>query len=155
MNDGNDGQMIFGDIGGLKRPDICLTGEEKPRKNFTQETCPNRDRTRARRVTGAHATTWPTAVYDSFLKNYFNWLLIYSRFDCEVLSRLSLFFCLGMVLFSWYIEPQQSHMWFFLIHGRRLLGHIQSSLRATSDVNNHEFRLPQLSWETSIGPCHE
>ena len=25
---------------GLKFPDICLTGEEKPRKNLTQETCP-------------------------------------------------------------------------------------------------------------------
>ena len=24
--------MIFGDLGGLKFPDICLTGEEKPRK---------------------------------------------------------------------------------------------------------------------------
>ena len=29
-----DGQMIFGDI--------CLTGEEKPRKNLNQETCPDR-----------------------------------------------------------------------------------------------------------------
>ena len=37
--DDNDGQMIFGD---LKLPDICLTGEEKPRKNLAQETCPNR-----------------------------------------------------------------------------------------------------------------
>ena len=34
--------MIFGDLGGLKFPDICLTDEEKPRKNLTQETCPNR-----------------------------------------------------------------------------------------------------------------
>ena len=41
-NDDYDGQMIFGDLGGLKFPDICLTGEEKPRKNLTQETCPNR-----------------------------------------------------------------------------------------------------------------
>ena len=40
--DDNDGQMMFGDLGGLKLPDICLTGEEKPRKNFTQETCPDR-----------------------------------------------------------------------------------------------------------------
>ena len=37
--DDNDGQMIFGD---LKLPDICLTGEEKPRKNLTQETYPDR-----------------------------------------------------------------------------------------------------------------
>ena len=31
-NDDYDGQMRFGDLGGLKFPDICLTGEEKPRK---------------------------------------------------------------------------------------------------------------------------
>ena len=31
-DDDNDGQMIFGDLGGLKLPDICLTGDEKPRK---------------------------------------------------------------------------------------------------------------------------
>ena len=42
MMDDNDGQMIVGDLGGLKLPDICLTGEEKPRKNLTQETCPDR-----------------------------------------------------------------------------------------------------------------
>ena len=35
--------MIFGDLVGLKFPDICLTGEEKPRKNLTQETCPDRE----------------------------------------------------------------------------------------------------------------
>ena len=40
-DDDSDGQMI-GDLGGLKLPDICLTGEEKPRKNLTQETCPDR-----------------------------------------------------------------------------------------------------------------
>ena len=40
-DDDNDDQMIFGDHGGLKLPDICLTGEEKPRKNLTQETCPD------------------------------------------------------------------------------------------------------------------
>ena len=41
-NDDDDGQMIPGDLGGLKFPDICLTGEGKPRKNLTQETCPDR-----------------------------------------------------------------------------------------------------------------
>ena len=34
--------MIFGDVGSLKLPDICITGQEKPRKNLTQETCPDR-----------------------------------------------------------------------------------------------------------------
>ena len=37
------GQMIFGDLVGLKFPDICLTDEEKPRKNLTQENCPDRE----------------------------------------------------------------------------------------------------------------
>ena len=41
MNDYED-QMIFGDLVDLKLPDIRLTGEEKPRKNLTQETCPDR-----------------------------------------------------------------------------------------------------------------
>ena len=40
--DDNDGQMIFRDLGGLKLTDICLAGDEKPRKNLTQETCPDR-----------------------------------------------------------------------------------------------------------------
>ena len=31
-NDDYGDQMIFGDLVGLKFPDICLTGEEKPRK---------------------------------------------------------------------------------------------------------------------------
>ena len=41
MMDDYDGQMVCGDLVGLKLPDIRLTGEEKPRKNLTQETCPN------------------------------------------------------------------------------------------------------------------
>ena len=42
IKDDYDGQMIFGDLVGLKLPDIHLTGKEKPRKNLTQETCPDR-----------------------------------------------------------------------------------------------------------------
>ena len=34
--------MILGDLVGLKLPDICLTGEENPWENLTQETCPDR-----------------------------------------------------------------------------------------------------------------
>ena len=41
--DDYDGQMLFGDLVGLKLPDIRLAGEEKPRKNLTQETCPDRE----------------------------------------------------------------------------------------------------------------
>ena len=42
MMDDYDGQMKCGDLVGLKLPDIRLTGEEKSRKNLTQETCPGR-----------------------------------------------------------------------------------------------------------------
>ena len=45
MND-NGWQWWPNDIQGpwsLKLPDICLTGEEKPRKNLIQETCPDRE----------------------------------------------------------------------------------------------------------------
>ena len=42
MMDDYDGLIIFGDLVGLKLPDIRLTDEEKPRKNLTQETCPDR-----------------------------------------------------------------------------------------------------------------
>ena len=41
-NDDYDGQIIFGDLLGLKLPDICLTGEENPRKKLTQKNCPDR-----------------------------------------------------------------------------------------------------------------
>ena len=62
-NDDYDGQMILGDLGGLKFPDICLTGEEKPRKKTSpRKPVPTGDRTRARCVTSAHATTCSTAV---------------------------------------------------------------------------------------------
>ena len=59
----DDGQMIFGDIVGLKPPDIRLTGEEKLRKKTSpRKLVPTVDRTRARCVTSAHATTRSTAV---------------------------------------------------------------------------------------------
>ena len=62
-DDDNDGQMIFGDLGGLKLPDICLTGEEKHRKKTSpRKPVPTGDRTRARCMTGGHAAAWPTAV---------------------------------------------------------------------------------------------
>ena len=63
IDDDNDGQMIFGDLGGPKLPDICLTGEEKPRKKTSpKKLVPTGYRTLARCMTGAHATAWPTAV---------------------------------------------------------------------------------------------
>ena len=80
-DDDNDGQMIFGDLVGLKLPDIHLTGEEKPRKNLTQETCPDRDRTRARCVTGAHATTCSTAVDVYVLVFAVHRILMLYKFD--------------------------------------------------------------------------
>ena len=50
IDDDNDGQMIFGDLGGLKLPDIRLTGEEK---TSLRKLVPTRNRTRALCVTSA------------------------------------------------------------------------------------------------------
>ena len=73
IDDDNDGQMILWDVVGLKLPDICLTGEEKPRKKSSpRKLVPTGDRTRARCVTGTHATAWPAAV-DSGVGINFIW----------------------------------------------------------------------------------
>ena len=68
MSDDDDGQMIFGDLGGLQLPDTCLTGEEKPRTNLSRKLVPTGDQTRPRCVTGAHASTWSTALDRSLVK---------------------------------------------------------------------------------------
>ena len=49
-NDDDGGQMILRDLGSLKFPDICLTGEEKPRKTSPRKLVSTGDRTRARGV---------------------------------------------------------------------------------------------------------
>ena len=76
MIDDNDGQMLIADIGGLELPDICLTCEEKPRKTLPRKLVPTGDRTRARCVTGAHATAWPTAVDKIAVKTFHILILI-------------------------------------------------------------------------------
>ena len=63
--DNYDGQVIFGDPGGLKLPDICLTDEENPEKTSPRKLVPTGDRTQAHCMTGAHATACPTAVDNS------------------------------------------------------------------------------------------
>ena len=67
-DDDNEGQMIFGDLGDQKLPDICLKGEEKPQKTSPRNPVLTGDRTWARCVTGTHAAAWPTAV-DSLIIN--------------------------------------------------------------------------------------
>ena len=58
--DDDDGQMIFGDLVGLKLPDICLTGEEKPQKTSHRKLVHTGDWTRVRCMTDAHATACST-----------------------------------------------------------------------------------------------
>ena len=62
MNDDNDGEIIFRDHGDLKLPDICLTGEEKPRKNLTHEDYPDRGSNPGPLLTGAYATACSTSM---------------------------------------------------------------------------------------------
>ena len=54
-DDDNDGQMIFGDLGGLKLPDICLTGEPRKKPHPGNLFRPGSN-------PGPHATACPTAV---------------------------------------------------------------------------------------------
>ena len=68
--DDYDGQMIFGDTVGLKRPDICLAGEEGPRKNFTKLVQIG-NRTHARYVISTHATAYGGLLKVSFCITYF------------------------------------------------------------------------------------
>ena len=72
-NDDYGGQMVFGVLVSLKIPDICLTGEEKPRKTSPRKSVPTGDRTRARCVTGVHVTACSTVVDSTIYKNYKGW----------------------------------------------------------------------------------
>ena len=59
----NDGQMIFGDLGGLKLLTFVLQVRKIPQKKTSpRKLVPTGDRTLARCVTGAHANSCPTAV---------------------------------------------------------------------------------------------
>ena len=106
--------MIFGDLGGLKLPDICHTGEENPEKTSPKKLVPTGDRTRARFLTGAHATAWPTEKFiynmwsklDSFLRKrcfLFCFVHVVPRMSLEIMRKkitsvgLS---CNGVILFS-------------------------------------------------------
>ena len=48
MLDDYDGQIIAGDLVGLKLPDIRLTSEKKPERTSPRKHVPSGDRTRAR-----------------------------------------------------------------------------------------------------------
>ena len=100
MSDDNDGQMIFGELGGRKLPDICLTGEEKPRKNSPRKLVPTGDRTRARCLTGAQAAAWPTAVDELIIVLHFiledNYLAYVIIHLCLQRSIKVYFFILGL-----------------------------------------------------------
>ena len=82
IDDDNDDQMIFGDLEGLKFPDIYLTGEENPQKNLTQETCPDRGSNPGPLRDRRACYRWPTAV-DVFLRNFPNLLIYFTRLVTE------------------------------------------------------------------------
>ena len=64
--DDYDGQMILGDLVGLKLPDIRLTGDENPEKTSPRKLVLTGNRTGARCVASAHATTCSKAVDPTF-----------------------------------------------------------------------------------------
>ena len=71
--DDYDGQMLFGDLVGVKLPDFCIIGDEKPRKTSHRNLVPTGIRTGTRCVTGAHATSCSTAV-DFTVVLIFRWV---------------------------------------------------------------------------------
>ena len=105
-----DGQMIFGDLVGLKHPNICLTGEEKTSEKKTpRKLVPAGDRTWACCVTDAHATACSTAVdyrYNNDLiqqNNYYKQHLClltppYSMFTLKSLASNNIFFGLSLIV---------------------------------------------------------
>ena len=78
-------KLYSGNHGSKKLPDICLTGEENPRKNLTQETCPDRGSNPG--VTGVHATACSTAVDE--LRNFNQILSLREKRLIKVLVKLS------------------------------------------------------------------
>ena len=84
--DDYDSQMTFGDLVGLNLPDICLTGEEKPRKTSPWKLVPTGDRTRARCVTDAHAAACSTVVDKLKVNTYKTIILPVVLYGCETWS---------------------------------------------------------------------
>ena len=69
-NDDYDGQMIFGDLGGPKVSwHVSYRWGKTPKKTTPRKPVPTGDRTRARCVASAHATTCSTVVDQNKYKN--------------------------------------------------------------------------------------
>ena len=89
-NDSDD-QMISVDLGGLKLPKF-VSGEEKPpKKPSPRKLVPTRDRTRARCVTGAHATACHTAVDTLFFSVSYIFLMFKYIFSETILCTIMKF----------------------------------------------------------------
>ena len=67
------GQMIFGDLVGLKLSEICLTGRKNPEITSPSKLVPIADGTRTRCVTGEHATACSTAVVNCLFEIYYSY----------------------------------------------------------------------------------
>ena len=71
-------------------------------------------------------------IYTVFLDSCsFFLMVVYSSFNCEVLLRLSLVFCLGMVLLLIFWTSAVTNE-IFPMHGRHMSGRVQCSQRATT-----------------------
>ena len=79
--------MIFGEGVDLKFPDICLTGEEKPRKTSPRKPVPTEDLIRARCVTGAHAIACSTLVDYITVKTVIIIVLFVITKFCQMFSK--------------------------------------------------------------------
>ena len=84
MNDNNDGQMIFGNLGGLKLPTFVLQVRKNLEKTSPRKLVPTGDQTWVRCVTGAYATAWPTELNNSL----YTFLKIHILYELDVILYL-------------------------------------------------------------------
>ena len=103
------GQIIFGNLVGLKLPDICLRGEENSQKKKKKNPSPRKpvptgDRTQVRCATGAHATAY--AQRSTIL--IFKLILLYKfqYFQIKSSFKETNIFCISFrnILYKWWIK---------------------------------------------------
>ena len=83
--------MIFEDPMGLKLPNICLTGEEIPKRTSRRKLVPNGDGTQANCETGAYATACSTTVDSYLLMILFSLLAIGTYFVDKLFTVFIIF----------------------------------------------------------------
>ena len=92
-------KWYLGKHGGLNLPDIYLTGEENPRKNLTQEICPDRGSKPGPLRDRRHATACSTAVDQYFC--HLSGLITTDSDRNELFTPVCVFACAQACVQAW------------------------------------------------------